>query len=191
MGISVEEYHNLINKKTRGKLNPNPNRQILGKSNRELGKKFEEEVQVICDIYEKSNLARIEKTPEPMKIIKHIDEGRFETVFEKNAQPDFKGTLKGGRSVVFDAKYTEADRIKYSVLSKYQREVLIKYQELGAMAFVLVGFKNGGIYKVDINEWSSMKERFGRQYILQTELDELGYGSAINQKGYMDFLKLL
>ena len=97
MGISVEEYRKMLgnSKHTRGKINPNPKRQAQGKINRELGKQFEEEVQTICEIYEMNNLARIEKTPEPMKILKYIEDGRFEAVFEKAAQPDFKGIIKG------------------------------------------------------------------------------------------------
>ncbi len=192
MGISVEEYKKLIeNKPKRGKQNPNPNRQLQGKMNRELGKTFEEEIQIICDIYELNGLARIEKTPEPMKILKHIEDGRFETVFEKSAQPDFKGTIKGGKSVVFDAKFTESDRIRFQVLSDYQREVLLKYNELGAMAFVLVGFTNGRIYKIDINEWINMKEKFGRYYIKQEELEKLNYNAITNKNGLTDFLGIL
>lgn len=146
MGISIEEYRELLNKSkkknNRGKENHDPLRQLQGKINRELGKIFENTVDTICEVYEMNGLARIEKTPEPMKVLKYIDNGRFEAVFEKNAQPDFKGTVKGGRTVVFDAKFTEADRIRYQVLSDYQRETLIKYSKLGAMAFVLVGFAN-------------------------------------------------
>ena len=164
MGISVEEYKKLIeNKPKRGKQNPNPNRQLQGKMNRELGKTFEEEIQIICDIYELNGLARIEKTPEPMKILKHIDNARFETVFF----------------------------IRFQVLSDYQREVLLKYNELGAMAFVLVGFTNGRIYKIDINEWINMKEKFGRYYIKQEELEKLNYNAITNKNGLTDFLGIL
>ena len=192
MGISVEEYKKMVGgQPKRGKKNPNPNRQYQGKVNRELGKVFEEQVETICKIYEMNKLARIEKTPEPMKILKHIEDGRFETVFEKSAQPDFKGTVKGGRSVVFDAKFTESDRIRYQALSDYQRETLLKYNELGAMAFVLVGFSNGRIYRIDINDWNNMKENFGRFYIKQKELEDLNLGTITNSKGITDFLNIL
>ncbi|MBR1539917.1 MAG: Holliday junction resolvase RecU [Clostridia bacterium] len=146
MGISVDEYRELIKKQggssNRGKAIHDPSRQLQGKINRELGKIFEDTVDTICQVYELNGLARIEKTPEPMKILKYVDGGRFEAVFEKSAQPDFKGTVKGGRTVVFDAKFTESDRIRYQVLSDHQRETLLKYSELGAIAFVLVGFAN-------------------------------------------------
>lgn len=192
MGISIEEYKRMISrdKGTRGKENPNPNRQFQGKQNREWGKQFEDEVQAICQIYERNKLARIEKTPEPMKVIRYVDAGMFECVFEKSAQPDFKGIIKGGRCVVFDAKFTTSDRIKFQVLSDYQREALLKYHELGAMSFVLVGFANGGIYKIDINDWENMISNFGRKYIKKEELDELKMTAPI-KKGINDFLNIL
>ena len=146
MGISVEEYKKLIKLQNgtvnRGKLVHDPKRQLQGKINRELGIIFENTVKSICKIYEMNGLAVIEKTPEPMKVLKYIDGGRFEAVFEKSAQPDFKGTVKGGRTVVFDAKFTEGDRIRYQSLSNHQRETLKKYSEIGAMSFILVGFAN-------------------------------------------------
>lgn len=188
MGISIEEYKKLIANECKQK---SPYRQLQGKINRELGKTFEDQVEAICDFYEINMLARIEKTPEPMKILKHIENGHFETVFTKSAQPDFKGTIKGGRTVVFDAKFTESDRITYQALSDFQRETLLKYNTLGAMSFVLVGFMDGRIYKIDINTWDNMKERFGRKYIKQEELDELGFRAERTKSGIVDFLGVI
>ncbi len=118
--------------------------------------------------------------------------GKFEAVFDKTAQPDFKGVIKGGRTVMFDAKFTTSDRITYQVLSDYQRKALLEYCKLGAIAFVLVGFSDGKIYKIDINEWANMKQVFGRYHIKQTELDELSEKSLVEPKnGIADFLNLL
>ena len=193
MGISVEEYRKILGNQqhSRCKNGFNHDKHAQGKFVREIGKMFEEKVQTICEIYELNNLARIEKTPEPMKILKHIDSGHFETVFEKSAQPDFKGTVKGGKCVVFDAKFTESDRIKYQVLSEHQRKKLLKYDELGAIAFVLVGFANGAIYKIDIHIWEKMKEQFGRYYIKQDELEELNFRAITNKNGLTDFLEIM
>lgn len=185
MGISIEEYKKLV-----GKQNKNPLRQIQGQINHYLGENFENRITDICKYYEINNLAKIEKTPEPMKILKHIENGHFETIFTKAAQPDFKGCIKGGRTVVFDAKFTEADRITYGALSDYQRETLLNYQELGAMAFVVIGFSNGKIYKVGINEWNNMKQSFGRKYILQQELDEMLLEVPKSKNGIPDFLEV-
>lgn len=185
MGISIEEYKKLVSKQ-----NKNPLRQIQGKINHYLGENFENRITDICKYYEINNLAKIEKTPEPMKILKHIENGHFETIFTKAAQPDFKGCIKGGTTVVFDAKFTEADRITYGALSDYQRETLLNYQKLGAMAFVIVGFSNGKIYKVDIKEWNNMKQNFGRKYILQQELDERLLEVPRAKSGIQDFLEI-
>lgn len=184
MGMSIEEYRNLIHTNE----NKKPKYQLRGKINHDLGKNFEERIESICNIYEMNGIAKIEKTPEPMKILKHIENGHFETVFTKVAQPDFKGTIKGGKSIVFDAKFTEADRINYAVLSEYQREALLKYKTMGADAFVLVGFISGNIYKVDIDVWDNMKEKFGRKYMREEELEELNFKAKRNRNGVIDFL---
>lgn len=190
MGMSIEEYRKIV-ASDRDSKNKSLRRQLQGKINRELGKSFEEQIETICEIYKLNKLAIIEKTPEPMKILKHIENGRFETVFVKSAQPDFKGTLKGGKTVVFDAKFTETNKITYQALSDFQREMLIDYQELGAMAFVLVGFADGSIYKIDINMWKNMKEIFGKKHIKQEELNELNLKSDFKKNGIVDFLEII
>lgn len=186
MGMSVEEYKKLISNEFKQK---DPLRQLKGRMSHDIGKNFEEEIETICSVYDTNKLARIEKTPEPMKILKHLDLGRFEACFLKSAQPDFKGTIKGGRTVVFDAKFTTSNRITYQVLSDFQRETLLKYQDLGAISFVLVGFTNGGIYKIDINSWANMKEKFGRLYIKQEEMDVFRVNK--NKSGISDFLEIM
>lgn len=188
MGMSIEEYRKTV---LNVKDNKNPLRQLQGKINKEWGQNFEQQVEVICKMYEQNKLAKIEKTPEPMKILKHIENGHFETVFTKSAQPDFKGTIKGGTTVVFDAKFTEADKIKFQALSDYQRETLLSYSELGAIAFVLVGFLDGSIYKVDIKTWNDMKQIFGRKYIKKEELDKMKLRASKCKNGSVDFLGIL
>ena len=188
MGISLEEYKKIVSKNSENK---NPIRQLQGKINKEWGQNFEEQIELICKVYEQNKIAKIEKTPEPMKILKHIENGHFETVFTKAAQPDFKGTIKGGITVVFDAKFTESDRIKFQALSDYQRETLLVYSELGAIAFVLVGFFDGSIYKIDINTWSNMKQIFGRKYIKKDELEQMNLKASKSSNGSVDFLCIL
>ena len=187
MGLSIEQYRNLITKTNLGQKK-NIHRQIQGKINRELGKTFEEQIETLAEIYRLQKLAIIEKTPEPMKILKHIENGRFEAVFSTSAQPDFKGLLKGGKTVVFDAKFTGADRISYHALSDHQREILAQYDELGALAFVLVGFSDGAMYHVDIKTWVNMKQIFGHKHIKQQELEENNFKAKKTKNGMIGFL---
>lgn len=189
MGMSIEEYKKIVLKDCGGHKK-SAKRQLQGKINHELGKNFEEQIEGICEVYKLNKLAIIEKTPEPMKILKHIDIGHFETVFTKSAQPDFKGTLKGGRTVVFDAKFTESNKITYQALSNFQRETLIEYKQMGAQAFVLVGFLDGSMYKIDIDTWANMKEIFGHKHIKQEELDEMNCRARCAKCGIIDFLEI-
>ena len=187
--MSIEEYKKLtqsLEEKTK-----NPKRQLQGQINHFLGENFENRVTDICKCYEMNNLAKIEKTPEPMRVLQHINNGHFEAIFTKAAQPDFKGCIKGGKTVVFDAKFTESDRITYQVLSDNQREALLNYKELGAISFIIVGFSNGKIYKIGIDTWNNMKEEFGRKYILQQELDEKGLVVSKTKNGVADFLGIM
>lgn len=190
MGMSIEEYKNIV-LKDRDLKPKSANRQLQGKINRALGQSFEEQIEIICEFYKINDMAIIEKTPEPMKILKHIEEGRFEAVFSKSAQPDFKGVIKGGRTVVFDAKFTTSNFISYQVLSDHQREVLIKYDEMGAMAFVLVGFSDGNVYKVDIKTWKNMKNIFGHKHIKQEELENMNFRAKKLKNGIVDFLEIV
>ena len=187
MGISIEEYKKMI---SNGNKIKNPNRQLTGRISHGIGENFEGKVTNICKLYEEKKLAKIEKTPEPMKVLKHIEDGKFEAIFTKAAQPDFKGVIKGGKTVVFDAKYTESDRIRHQVLSKHQREALLQYKELGAIAFILVGFNDGSMYRIDIETWEGMKENMGRLYIKKTELKEMNL-EIKDIKGVKDFLRIM
>ena len=189
MGITIEEYRNILQMENGYKKSVK--RQLQGRINHELGKNFEDQIESICEVYKLNNLAIIEKTPEPMKVLKHIENGHFETIFTKSAQPDFKGIIKGGQTVVFDAKFTEADKITYQALSEYQREALTNYKGFGAMSFVLVGFFDGSMYRVDIETWNNMKEIFGRKHIKKEELENMSIRAKRAKNGIIDFLGIL
>ena len=67
---------------------------------------------------------------------------------------------------------------------------MIKYKNLGAEAFVLVGFISGNIYKIDIDIWNNMKEQFGRKYIREDELINLNCKANLDKNGIINFLDL-
>ena len=83
-----------------------------GMVNRAQGKLFEERIDAALAYYDRLGVASVEKTPEPMRPLKRLSEGRFVAVFEKPAQPDYKGTLQGGRAVVFEAKHTTTGQME-------------------------------------------------------------------------------
>ena len=83
-----------------------PKRQLLGKIARQKGQYFEQRLDSTFDYYRDRGYALIEKPPEPMKVIKPEGNGRFLACYTKKAQVDYKGTLKGGRTILIEAKFT-------------------------------------------------------------------------------------
>lgn len=151
-------------------------RSIRGRQSRILGGYFESMVEASLEWYREKGLADVEKTPEAMKQLSRPNSrGQFLACYTKAAQPDFKGTLLGGRSVVFDAKHTDADRIEYKAVTKEQRERLEMHHNLGAKSFILVSFGLQEFYCIPWYLWRDMKAVYGHQYIRRDELHGTDY----------------
>lgn len=106
-------------------------------------------------------------------------------MFAKKAQPDFKGVLKGGRMIVFDAKHTDSDRVQYSAITDEQRACLDHCAAMGAEAGVLVSFGFARCYMIPWAIWRGMKKQYGRKYMLE---DEAGLYEVKMQSGRVYFL---
>lgn len=126
------------------------------------GENFEALIERACHRYKNLGAAYIEKTPEPTRPIRALKAGQFVTVYTKQAQPDYKGTLKGGRAVVFEAKHTAGTRIEQSRVTPEQTAALNVHQFMGAACFVLVSFNFEAFYRVPWTVWRSMPEAFGK-----------------------------
>lgn len=148
-----------------------PRRQYLGKVARAQGKQFEDRLSVSFSYYAHTGLALVEKTPEPMRVLSSLDNGKFVACFERKAQPDYKGTIKGGRTVLFEAKFTSGDRIEQNAVKDNQAAYLDRYSGLGARCFILVGFSSGNVYRVPWMAWKTMKTRYGHKYATEAELE--------------------
>lgn len=161
---------------------PNPKRQLQGLNNRAEGKAFEKLLEKTFDYYALAGYARIDKTPEPMKVLRKLDKGRFIACFEKKAQPDYKGIIKGGRTVIFEAKFTSKDRIAQDAVNDDQAEYLNGAAALGARCYVLAGFKSGTVYRIPWDAWADMKKIFGHKYVTEAELKPYQVGTAWNDR---------
>ena len=158
---------------------------MRGKVNRAQGLHFENLIAASCDHYKRQGIAYIEKTPEPMRVIQAMDRKRgiFKTVFEKAAQPDYKGTLSGGRAIVFEAKHTETDRIKQDAVTKEQWEALDCHEAMGAVCFVIVSLGMMKFHKVPWEKWKTMKADCGHKYMNAADLEsyEISYMNGVLQ----------
>lgn len=162
----------------------NPQKVIIGRESKANGAMFEKYIDAACEVYKREGVAAIDKTPEPFKVTKRTQDGKFVGVFVKKAQPDYKGTLKNGRSIIFDAKYTAKDRINQSALTDEQAEALQQHSSLGAFAFILVTAAMSRFSMVPFDIWKNMKKIYGRKYMLIEELEPY----EVFYTGYIDFL---
>ena len=101
--------------------------------------------------------------------------GKFEAFFEKKAQPDYKGTIKGGRTVMFEAKFTSTGKMEQSRVLQGQANYLDRHQELGARCYVIAGFGSGAVYRFPWNIWRDMKKHFGRKYVTEADVEIAAY----------------
>lgn len=146
--------------------------QLKGAKNRAAGAAFEAVVDASCEAYLIRGEAKVEKTPEPMRIIRPLGNGQYIACFTSTAQPDYKGKIADGPMVVFDAKYTSQDRIEQKVVSAAQVEALEEYAKMGAVCFVLVGFATGNTYRVPWGVWQGMKAMYGRKYLTEADMPQ-------------------
>ena len=162
-----------------------PRRQLQGAVSKAQGRKFEDRLDKSFAYYRAHGFAIIEKTPEPMRPVKNLGNGRFEAFFEKKAQPDYKSTIKGGRTVMFEAKFTGADRMEQSRVLKGQADYLNQHQELGARCYVIAGFSSGAVYRFPWNIWQNMKKHFGRKYVTEADVEIAAYLVPVTRDGVL------
>ncbi len=145
----------------------------IGKRSRSAGAIWESIISASCEYYQQNGMANIEKTPEAMKPIGPKDrKGHFMACYTKMAQPDYKGTLRGGRSIVFEAKCTETDRKSRNVISSEQEKQLDLHERLGAACYVMVSFSFTHFFKIPWVAFREMKQRYGRKYITPADVQE-------------------
>lgn len=147
-------------------------RSYKGLQSKRAGEQFEAMIEASLKWYELRGEACVEKTPEPMKPLRAPNrQGQFLACYVKAAQPDFQGTIDGGRSVVFEAKHTDGEKIEYSRLTDEQIEKLSMHHKLGAATFVLVSFGLQDFYRIPWEVWANMKAIYGRKHMKQPECE--------------------
>lgn len=154
-------------------LQPNRDKhRAQGLANKREGEAFEFHIEAALLRYKEAGIAEIEKTPEPMKQIgRKNHKGQFLACYTKRAQPDFKGTMPGGRSIVFEAKSTTQDKISQGAVTDDQRDRLEAHNKLGALAFVVVSMNLQHFYRVPWEVWRDMKRIYGHKSMNRDELE--------------------
>lgn len=157
-----------------------------GAQNRTKGKAFEEYIDKACLNYKDKRIAFIEKTPEPFHITKSLGNGKFEGNFAKSAQPDYKGTLAGGKTICFDAKATDTGKIPVSALTDEQVDSLTEHALLGAVTGVLLCYSFRVFAFIPFRDFMKAKMLNGHKH--WTVEDAEPYRVYLSE-GYIDFLE--
>lgn len=149
----------------------NARRQMIGRRSKEAGEIFEKRISYACEFYLQNGWAHIEKTPEPFHITGKDNKGVVRGYYEKKGQPDYKGILCDGTSIMFEAKHTDSDRINQNVITDMQWECLDIYNDFGAHCYVMVSIGLIKFYRVPWDIWKRMKELYGHKYMTEQELE--------------------
>lgn len=148
----------------------NTRRVLAGRRAKMVGSLHEDIINASCSVYRREGIADIEKTPEPMKPIKSMGQGKYVAIYTKKAQVDYKGILKDGRCIAFEAKYTDSDRITRTAVTEAQEEMLERYSDYGGICFVLVCFGYQDFYRIPWYAWKNMEQIFGHKHIKRAEM---------------------
>lgn len=152
------------------------------------GLEMEKAIKIAAERYLADGRLKVIKTPEPFRVIKKGNAGKAIIRFEGHAEPDFIGTLAGGRCIVFESKYTTTDKIAFSVLTDHQAKSLAEHHEMGALAGVCVGMRDR-YYFVPWGIFGNMKVLFGRQYVREEDIRRYEVYYTGNSIKFLDYKK--
>lgn len=140
-------------------------------TNNARGHMFENYIKGACAFYRDNGVAVIEQTPEPFRTTSTNRDGSFTGRFIANAQPDFKGTLQGGRAICFEAKYTSTNKMAKGVVTLEQEKTLEAHYSMGAIAGVCICIKDIFAF-IPWAIWREMKGIYGRQYLTAADVED-------------------
>ena len=161
------------------------NNQARGKRGKAYGDQFENLIELSCKRCAQQGLAYINKTFPPFTTIRRQG-NQVVGFYGSSGQPDFAGTLKNGRSVVFEAKHTNSTNIPFERIAEHQKQSLKRHHELGAESFILIAFKLDDIYKVPINDWLKLEKTVDKKSLNEKDLAKYKLSKG---KGLINFLK--
>lgn len=144
---------------------------LAGKHRQNNGARFERALQTAFSTVEILFGDIVEKTPEPLRVLRRGNGSTLTAFFEKKAQPDYKGALKtqGGRAFVAEAKSTEGHAISFALVKPHQILSLSRYEEAGAAVAVIVGI-GGKIFLVPLSKWLALSAKLGKRSATAADL---------------------
>lgn len=115
------------------------------------GKRWEAYIDTECQALRDHRQALVVKSPEPLRLLRPMGDGKFLATFTRKSYCDYQGTLAGGRAVTIEAKSTSSDRFQFSQVAKHQRYILSTVARLGGLALVYVLGPDKGKYVLPVD----------------------------------------
>lgn len=163
------------------------------------GMTLEEDVNVTNEYYLAHNIAVIHKKPIPIKVVNVKYPSRQSAVIDKAfyvvpSTTDYNGLYKG-HHIDFEAKET-SNKTSFPLQNIHQHQVehLIKIDEHGGIAFLLVRFTLcNELYLLEAKDLAEFYERSrtGRKSITLIEFKERGHLIPLGYNPRVDYLKAI
>lgn len=159
------------------------------------GKVLEKNILQANAYYIQEGRAKITQMPTPVNITKVV--ANKVSGYLTRSTVDFYGTLKGGRSVYFDAKETNEPRFPFADETKlhpHQIEYLAEQHLLGALCFLVVDFTaDHEAYVIPwpvVAKYLKAAEEGGRKSIPLKDCQEREDIFKIStSRGYLDYMR--
>lgn len=153
------------------------------------GSNFEMLIERACEQYQNDGIAIIYKNSEPLKPKRRLGKsGMVSAYYQKKSVPDFTGVLKGGQTIMIEAKHVIGKpSIPFSRLQEHQEQYLIDFGDMGAKSFVLIGFDMTDFYMIPIDDYLNFKENNGKKSLNKSEIEM--YRVHNTEKG-LNFLEM-
>lgn len=152
-------------------------RANAGKQAKTNGTNFESMIDYSCIFYRQQGIACIEKTPEPFRVTNRLRGGKFVGFFEKQAQVDFKGTLQGGQSILFEAKNTNEKRLPFDRVKEHQYKQLERESKLGAACYIFCSYQLNRFFFIPFSEWAKHKKFSKKKSMSLKDMEEFEVSS--------------
>jgi recombination protein U len=96
-----------------------------------------------------------------------------------------------GRPLAFDAKHSQAERIRYDRVEPHQAQFLTEWQEIGGgISFILVGYKLTQIYAVPWDNWKACLDLYHKGGPASIKITEIkpDFTAELGKRVAIDYL---
>ncbi|QDI92963.1 Holliday junction resolvase RecU [Salicibibacter halophilus] len=155
------------------------------------GMNFEKRIQQANKDYDAKGVAVIDKLPTPVRVL-GSEKGMIKGFYESKSTVDFSGTFEG-RSITFEAKSVTGKSFPLKNISDHQIKHLQKVSDHGAIAFLLLEFRDMGevfIVPLDIlKDYFDKAANGGRKSIPYNSMELHAYEVKKGAQVPLDYLE--